>query len=79
MSDLIDHSCPVRMIGTGTPHHFFGYYNKSTWSPDGTMLLSNRVPMLTGDLIGTEVAQVGYFDLEDDDRFHTIGETTTCN
>ena len=67
------------MVGSGAPHHFFGYYNKSTWSPDGTKLLSNRVPMLTGDLAGTEVAQVGYFDLGDNDRFHAIGETTTWN
>ncbi len=35
--------------------------------------------MFTGNLCGREVAEVGFFDLEDGDRFHVIGETTAWN
>ncbi len=35
--------------------------------------------MFSGDLCGHEIAEIGYFDLEDDDHFHVIGETTTWN
>ena len=70
---------PTRMVGSGTPHHFFGYYNKSTWDKHGNLLLSNRVQMMTGDLDGSQECVVGYFDLQDNDRFHEVGRTTTWN
>ncbi len=79
MSKPVDHICPVRLVGNGTPHHFFGYYNKSTWDRSGRFLLSNRVPMMTADLTGKEVAEVGFFDMQDDPHFVTIGKTTTWN
>ncbi len=83
---MIDRPCPIRRVGSGELHHFFGYYNKSTWSPDGRLLLSNRVAMMTRDLDGSEVADVGYFrlgdshpDSGDSDLFIKVGETTTWN
>lgn len=79
MSRPVDQVCPTRMVGNGSPHHFFGYYNKSTWDRSGRYLLSNRVPMMTADLTGKEVAEVGYFDTHDSDRFIKIGTTTTWN
>ena len=79
MSKFIEHDMPVRRVGDGEAHHFFGYYNKSTWDLSGRLLLSNRVPMMTGDLTGNESADVGYFDLDRDDTFVKIGETTTWN
>ncbi len=79
MSKPVDHICPVRLVGNGTPHQFFGYYNKSTWDRSGRFLLSNRVPMMTADLTGKEVAEVGFFDMQDDPHFVTIGKTTTWN
>jgi len=79
MSRPVDHFCPIRIVGNGTPHHFFGYYNKSTWDRSGRYLLSNRVAMMTADLTGKEVAEVGFFDVQDGDRFISIGETTTWN
>lgn len=71
--------CPVRKVGTGPAHHFFGYYNKSNFDASGQRLLAQQVPMRTADLTGREVAELGYFDLSDADRFHVIGETTTWN
>ena len=70
---------PIRSIGDRSMHSFFGYYNKSNFSLNDNRLLGNRVAMFTGDLTGTERAEIGYFDLTDDDRFHKLGETTTWN
>jgi hypothetical protein len=71
--------CPIRRLGSGAGHHFFGYYNKHPWHGSGRYLLAQRVPMRTADLTGTEMAEVGYFDLQDADRMHIVGETTTWN
>jgi len=73
------HHCPVRRIGNSSGHHFFGYYNKHPWDRTGRYLLGQRVGMMTGDLTGMEIAEVGIFDLEDSDKFKVIGETTTWN
>ncbi len=78
-SASVRHCCPVRRVSGGGKHHFFGYYNKAPWDHSGRYLLANRVPMMTGDLSGEEVAEVGYFDLTDEDAFHVVGSTTTWN
>jgi len=71
--------CPIRRLGSDPGHHFFGYYNKHPWDRSGRYLLAQRVPMMTADLDGSEIAELGFFDLEDADRFHAIGETTAWN
>jgi len=71
--------CPIRRVGAGPEHHFFGYYNKLPWDYSGRYLLAQQVPMFSADLTGKERAQVGFFDLEDKDRFHSIGETSAWN
>ena len=71
--------CPVRRVGSGEKHHFFGYYNKVPWNQSGRYLLAQQVSMFSVDLSGQEVAEVGYFDLVDEDRFHVIGETSAWN
>jgi hypothetical protein len=76
---VIDRPCPIRRVGQGAHHHFFGYYNKNIWDRTGRFMLANRVNMMTGDLTGREVAEVGLFDLADGDTFHSIGTTTTWN
>lgn len=76
---IITATAPVRPVGDGTKHSFFGYYNKSNFSLDDTRLLGNRVSMFTGDLTGTETAEVGFFDLGNGDAFHKLGDTTTWN
>ena len=73
------HPCPVRRVGSGGGHHFFGYYNKHPWDSTGRYLLAQRVAMRTADLGGGEIAEVGFFDLQDGDRFHALGETTAWN
>ena len=71
--------CPIRRVGNGTYNHFFGYYNKSIWDETGRHLLSQRIPMTTGDLTGKEIAEVGFFDLECNDFYQVIGHTSSWN
>jgi hypothetical protein len=75
----ISRPCPIRRVGDGPRHHFFGYYNKHPWDRSGRYLLAQRVAMFSADLTGKERAQVGFFDLEDEDRFHLVGETSAWN
>lgn len=70
---------PCRRVGTGSHHHFFGYYNKTTWDRSGRYLLAQQVPVMDARLTPELVAGVGFFDLEDQDRFHRLGETTAWN
>ena len=79
MSGIIDRPCPIRRIGDGQRNHFFGDYNKTPWDDLGRYLLSNQVPVMTQDLDGSQVAEVGYFDLGEKDSFKVVGSTTAWN
>ncbi len=71
---------PIARLGNGDAgHHFFGYYNKSPWHAQGKRMLANRVDVMQAELGPHFAAQVGYFDLQGDGRFHAFGETTTWN
>ncbi len=70
---------PCRRVGNDGMHHFFGYYNKSNWNKAATRLLANRVPFMTAQLAPGLSAEVGYFDLTDNERFVTVDSTTTWN
>src|SRR5690606_21839666 len=70
---------PCRRVGHDGMHHFFGYYNKSNWDKSGTRLLANRVPFMTAQLAPDLSAEVGYFDLADNENFVSIDTTTTWN
>ena len=70
---------PCRRVGAGKLHHFFGYYNKSAWDASDRYLLGNRVPMMDADLTPELVAEVGFFDLQDHDNYHSLGKTTAWN
>lgn len=74
-----DAFCPVHRLGTGTGHHFFGYYNKTPWDAEDRRVLALEVDRLTGDLTGRETARVGYFPSDRAAEFRVIDETTTWN
>lgn len=76
---LVKTPCSIRQLGDGEYNHFFGYYNKSPWSQDGRYILADRVPMMDANLTPELSAEVGYFDTENNDTFHKIGDTTTWN
>ena len=77
--EAIEYHCPCRRVGSGSHHHFFGYYDKHIWDRTGRYLLANRVMMMQADLTGEDVAEVGFFDLENNDEFHGLGRTNAWN
>ncbi|QPF74377.1 hypothetical protein G8A07_16590 [Roseateles sp. DAIF2] len=70
---------PIRRLGTGPQHHFFGYYDKTPWDKSGRYVLAQRVPMKDARLSPALQAEIGYFDLDDADRFHRVDLTTAWN
>ncbi|MEO7160767.1 MAG: hypothetical protein ABIX00_09775 [Polaromonas sp.] len=68
-----------RRLGSGSQHHFFGYYNKSNWDRSGRYVLAQQVPVMDAMLTPELAAEVGYFDVQNGDRFHRLGTTTAWN
>ncbi len=68
-----------RRIGSGADHHFFGYYNKTVWDRSGRYLLANQVPVMDANLTPDLTAEVGFFDLEKGDKYHSLDQTTAWN
>lgn len=72
-------SSPCRRIGSGDKHHFFGYYNKTVWDRSGRYLLAQQTADMDADLTPELTAEIGYFDLQEQDAFHVIDRTTAWN
>jgi hypothetical protein len=70
---------PCRRLGDGRQHHFFGYYNKSSWDRGNRLLLAQQTPWMDQYLSPAVRATIGYFDTGDGDRFHAVGETGAWN
>jgi hypothetical protein len=70
---------PIRRLGHNGRHHFFGYYNKTVWDRSGRYVLGNQVAMMDARLTPELEAQVGCFDLEDNDTFRAVGATRAWN
>ena len=75
----VDTPCPVRRVGAGPHHHFFGYYDKTPWDRTGSYLLAHRVPTMTAPLDSQSIADIGWFDLADGDHFHAVASTKAWN
>ncbi len=70
---------PVRVVTSGPRHHWFGYYDKWQFDPTDRYLLSNEVSFEHRSPTADDVIKVGYVDLEDDNRWHEIGESRAWN
>jgi len=79
MNRMLATSIACRRLGATPHHHFFGYYNKTVWHRDGRYLLANRTSFKDARLTPELPAEVGYFDLADNDRYHAVGSTTAWN
>ena len=66
---------PLR-LGETDHHHFFGYYNKTVWDKSGRFVLGNRVPFMDHNLTPDLIAEVGYFDLQNNRAFVNVGHTS---
>lgn len=78
-SSIVKRPCPVRQVGDGQQHYFFGYYNKTNWDKSGRYLLAQQVPYKDVRLAPESQAGIGYFDLEGGQRFHRVSETRAWN
>ncbi len=70
---------PCRRLGSGASHHFFGYYNKSTWDRSDRYVLAQQVPFMDAVLTPELRAEVGVFDTQADDQFTVFGSTSAWN
>lgn len=70
---------PCRRVGSSSLHHFFGYYNKSNWDRSNSLLAAQQTPWMDIYLTPQVKATIGYFDTQDGDRFHVVGETGAWN
>lgn len=58
--------------------HFFGYYDKSPLSTDGRYLLAHRVSFEGRPVERSDVAEIGYFDLQTG-HWHMLAVTSAFN
>ena len=75
----VDQPCPVRRITDGPMHHFFGYYDKSAWNADDSLILGKRVARIwKRPPIADDVAIIGTIDATNG-LWTPVAETTAWN
>jgi hypothetical protein len=65
----------VRALTRGPKSHFFGYYDKLQFHPNGRYVLGMSVSFEGRSPRADDLAEVGMVDLEDGDRWIPLGET----
>ncbi|MDB6137038.1 MAG: hypothetical protein JWO94_110 [Verrucomicrobiaceae bacterium] len=70
---------PVRQITKGPGFHWFGYYDKFQFSPDGRFVLGNHVTFEHRSPTAEDTIKVGMVDLQDGDKWIELGETHAWN
>ncbi len=65
---------------TGRPnHHFFGYYDKTTWDATGRYLLALETSFIGHPPTPDDAASVGMVDLDRDGQYRRLDETLAWN
>ena len=67
---------PVRTITRGPKHHWFGYYDKLQFDPSGRYALGMEVDFEHRAPKPDDVIRIGMVDLQDDDRWIELGESS---
>lgn len=70
---------PVRQITLGPRFHWFGYYDKFQFSPDGRFVLANEVDFEGRSPTADDVIRIGMVDLHDGDKWIELGSTRAWN
>lgn len=70
---------PVRQITHGPGFHWFGYYDKHQFSPDGRFVLGNEATFEHRSPTADDVIKVGMVDLQDGDKWTELGESHAWN
>jgi hypothetical protein len=66
---------PHRQITRGPRHHWFGYYDKRQFSPDGRRVLANQVDFEHRSPKADDTIQVGWVDRDQNDRWQPLGSS----
>lgn len=72
-------TCPINRLGGDNSHYFFGYYDKCPWDVKQTRLLAHRAGFCDRFPAVSDAADVGYFDLSDNNNFVALTQTTAWN
>ena len=70
---------PVRPITHGPDYHWFGYYDKLEFDPTGRYVLGMEVVFEDRSPRPNYVIKVGIVDLQDNDRWIELGESSAWN
>ena len=67
---------PTRVITRGPRHHWFGYYDKLQFDPTSRFVLGMGVDFEHRSPSAKDVIKIGMVDLEDNDRWIALGESS---
>jgi hypothetical protein len=70
---------PARFITQGPRHHWFGYYDKLQFDPANQLVLGMEVPFEHRSPKADDVITIGMVDLQDNDRWIELGQSTAWN
>ncbi|MCA9082947.1 MAG: twin-arginine translocation signal domain-containing protein [Planctomycetaceae bacterium] len=70
---------PTRFITRGPRHHWFGYYDKFQFDVTGRYVLGMQVPFEHRSPQPDDVVEVGMVDLQDGDRWISLGQSSAWN
>jgi len=70
---------PTRVITKGPRHHWFGYYDKLQFDPTSRFVLGMEVPFEHRSPRADDIIKIGLVDLEDNDRWTELDQTTAWN
>ena len=70
---------PVRAITRGPQKHWFGYYDKFQFDVTSRLVLGNQVDFEHRSPRSNDRINLGYVDLQDNDRWTEIGSTLAWN
>lgn len=70
---------PTRVITRGPRHHWFGYYDKLQFDPASRYVLGMEVPFEHRSPNADDVIQIGMVDLDDNDRWIHLGQSSAWN
>lgn len=74
-----ENPAPVRTLTRGPKFHWFGYYDKDQFCPDGRFVLSNEVDFEHRSPAADDGIRVGMVDLQDGDRWIELGSSRAWN
>ncbi len=70
---------PVRVITRGPKHHWFAYYDKLQFDPTDRYVLGMQVDFEHRSPTADDVIHIGMVDLQDNDRWIELGQSTAWN